>query len=194
MSQTHFFYALKLPTSIKNQIHDQVVSKLRILPFSRWVHQEDYHITLAFLGGCELDMLRASQKQVRVAIASETTFPLTIQHLGTFGNPRSPRIFWAGLSHEERLQKLRQTVFTSCLATGFTLEKRPFHPHITIARKWLGNEAFKEEVLSLKALIEQPISLMATEVVLYQTHLDRTPKYEVVDCFPLLDTIMQAER
>jgi RNA 2',3'-cyclic 3'-phosphodiesterase len=100
--------------------------------------------------------------------------------LGTFGRIESPRIFWVDTKDSNELKEVRKKVFTACLETGFQLETRPFKPHITLARKWAGDEAFQTRLLDdvWNEFQSEPWEFTVNEVVLYQTHLDKTPKYE----------------
>lgn len=181
---THFFYAVKIPSETKKQLHSKILPLKEELPFHRWVHPDDYHITLAFLGNAEREMLEKSIQLISETLQKETTFSLCFEGLGTFGSKETPRIFWLGLGEQERLYEVRNTVFLACEEAGFSLEKRPFHPHVTIARKWKGNHPFNHHNLQKENPFDlERISFVANEIVLYQTHLDREPKYEVVQSF-----------
>jgi RNA 2',3'-cyclic 3'-phosphodiesterase len=181
---THFFYAVKIPSETKRQLQSKILPLKEELPFHRWVHPEDYHITLAFLGNAERGMLEKSIQLNSEALSTETSFPLCFEGIGTFGSQESPRIFWLRLEEQERLHEVRKTVFRACEEAGFSLEKRPFHPHVTVARKWKGNHPFNNQKLQKENPFDQErIPFGANEIVLYQTHLDREPKYEVVHSF-----------
>lgn len=183
--KTHYFYALKLPHEVKLQL-EKICNQLQF-PFDRWVHQEDYHITLAFLGYANKEQLHASLHFVREMLVESHSFPLTIDHLGVFGKKDSPRIFWAGTEPEERLSKLRKLVYDACHKAEFQLETRPFHPHITLARKWTGDIPFSDSILTQKnPFVQDTINFQANEVVLYKTNLVKVPKYEVVESFRLI--------
>ncbi|MFD6439698.1 2'-5' RNA ligase family protein, partial [Peribacillus sp. NPDC060186] len=47
---THFFFALVLPDDIKTYLNDVTEQIKSEFPFKKWLHQADYHITMAFLG------------------------------------------------------------------------------------------------------------------------------------------------
>jgi 2'-5' RNA ligase len=80
-------------------------------------------------------------------------------------------------------------VFSACEKSGFQLETRPFRPHITLARKWKGEQPFHNEMLQLWNEVQPtPLSFKASEVVLYQTNLTQTPKYEAIKIYPLNHT------
>lgn len=183
----HFFFALKLPDEIKGKLKEYCGNLSSKLPFSRWVHHEDYHITLAFLGSAPQENLQKAAKLVADSIRNEKRFPLHICKLGVFGKQGAPRIFWCGTQQDKHLQELRSKVYSACQEAGFELETRPFKPHITMARKWAGTHPFQESMLDDNSpFIDGLLEFKASEVVLYQTHLDKTPKYESIAIFPLL--------
>ncbi|MEH7124140.1 RNA 2',3'-cyclic phosphodiesterase [Bacillus sp. JJ1532] len=187
-SQAHFFYAVSLPSTTKLKIKEECSILKRNLPFQRWVHHEDLHITLAFLGSAEKEMLQASQVLIEKGLEDQKALTLQINKLGVFGREDSPRIFWADTYKEERLNTIRDIVFSACAGAGFELETRPFKPHITLARKWTGDSPFHTSLLNEhNPYNDSPLSFTANEVVLYQTHLDKSPKYERIASFPLAD-------
>lgn len=181
---THYFYALKLPSEVKLHLKE-ICEGLKIdFSFKSWVHTEDYHITFAFLGHADKEQLQTSIQLTKDALAEKTSFPLTVNELGIFGKSDAPRIFWAGTETETELNDCRATIYQACHQAGFQLETRAFHPHITLARKWIGEAPFLQDRLRKQFKLE-PITFQAEEVVLYETHLDKVPKYEVKELFLL---------
>jgi RNA 2',3'-cyclic 3'-phosphodiesterase len=182
----HFFYALELPWKVKEVFKNKIEHLQEELPFKTWVHPQDLHITLAFLGNAPDDKMKAASERIEAAIKLKTPFEMKIDHLGFFGRRDAPRIFWAGLEESQELRGVRQDVFSACLDSGFTLETRPFSPHITIARKWMGETPFSSETLeAVNTFKNEQISFQAGRVVLYKTHLGKSPKYEPIKQFPL---------
>lgn len=185
--KNHYFWAVRLPDTIKQNIQNEMTNVKEIFQFKRWVHQNDYHITLAFLGSMDQQQLQPAIDLVGNAIKNEKAFPLQIQGLNIFGNHKSPRIFWAGVHQENKLFQLQAIVYEKCQEAGFTLENRPYSPHITLARKWIGDEDFKLELLEkYNPFRENPLSFQAGEVVLYKTNLEQIPKYEPIVAFSLI--------
>jgi len=184
--QTHYFFAVKIPQKTKTIIKTHL-EKLKIkIPFHRWVHPEDLHITLAFLGFAPPESLVKAEGNVKEAIRDLEPFQLQINRLGIFGKENNPRVFWADTIERNELQLLRRKVFTACEQAGFQLETRPFRSHITLARKWAGEERFDKELLNVwDELQTEPLSFVARDVVLYQTHLQKNPKYEEKAVFSL---------
>lgn len=177
--KSHYFWAVRLPDEAKQLIHARLETNKNLFQFKRWVHECDYHITLAFLGNAGREQLDASKEFIGQAISNIASFPLSINHIGVFGKPDSPRIFWGGTVREEKLYQLQKHVYRACIQAGFTLEKRPFTPHITLARKWSG-EHFEGQWLTEYNPFKDEITFHVNEVVLYQTQIGSTPKYKTV--------------
>jgi RNA 2',3'-cyclic 3'-phosphodiesterase len=186
MDHAHYFYAVELPEQVKEQLKFITENLKADMPFKTWVHPQDLHITLAFLGNADKVKMEESTKLIQSSTAIRSGFELAIDHLGIFGRKDSPRIFWAGVEESSSLKKVRETVFSSCLTAGFELEKRPFSPHITIARKWTSESPFTYNTLErLNPFQNEKILFTAERVVLYRTHLGKSPKYEPITIFPL---------
>ncbi|OCA91425.1 2'-5' RNA ligase [Bacillus sp. FJAT-27225] len=173
---SHYFFAAKLPSALKETMNDEMAGLKDIYPFKRWVHHEDLHITLAFLGHAPEDKLDRAKKLVKHAIQHVESFQLTVGGLGTFGRKDQPRILWAGVSESSELRELRKRVFKACEEAGFQLETRPFSPHVTLARNWEGERPFQKADRSLKSY-----DFIVEEAVLYRTNMEKTPKYEPVE-------------
>ncbi|MDR7077744.1 2'-5' RNA ligase [Neobacillus niacini] len=184
--QTHYFFAIKIPEETKLIMKKNSEKLKELFPFNRWVHHEDLHITLAFLGNAPSEKLSSAIENVHEALHESKGIPLEINKLGIFGKVESPRIFWVDTKESNELQVVRSKVFNACLEADFELETRPFKSHITLARKWTGDQHFHKKLLDVwNELQPEPIIFKAYEVVLYQTHLDKTPKYEVKEIYHL---------
>ncbi|WP_102693880.1 RNA 2',3'-cyclic phosphodiesterase [Rummeliibacillus pycnus] len=185
---THYFWAVQLPENIKQSIHEEMMNLKSIFQFKRWVHMSDYHITLSFLGSMDAQRQDSVIDLVGNAIKDEKAFKLQIQGINIFGDQKSPRIFWGAVNHERALFHLQTIVQEKCQEAGFTLETRPYHPHITIARKWSGDEEFNMEFLErYNPFQESLLSFQANKIVLYKTNLEKTPKYEPIETFTLIE-------
>ncbi|ANB58724.1 2'-5' RNA ligase [Anoxybacillus sp. B7M1] len=183
MIKTHYFIAVTLEEKIKEQLAKWSESVKSHFPFRTWVHQQDYHITLAFLGETPTEKGEAVCEKLHEIGQQHERFSLTLAEIGIFGQPRAPRILWQTVEQEQALIALRNDVYGACEHIGFTLDARPFAPHITIARKWQGEEEFSLE--KLKSFERVQGCFTVKEVILYRTHLDRVPKYEAIALFPL---------
>jgi len=184
MKRTHYFIAVPLTAEARQAIRRFADDASSSLPFRTWVHEQDYHITLAFLGDVPPEKMNPLREAMTAVAARCVPFSLRLAGLGTFGERTAPRIFWQGVKAEEMLAALRSDVYEACGALGFSLDRRPFAPHITIARKWQGAEPFRPE--TLRSLPAASAVFSVPEMVLYRTNMDQTPKYEAIASFPLL--------
>ncbi|WJP99864.1 RNA 2',3'-cyclic phosphodiesterase [Geobacillus stearothermophilus] len=184
MKRSHYFIAVPLTSEAKQAIARFSGDASSSLPFRTWVHEEDYHITLAFLGDVPPGKIAPLCEAMAAVAAKSAPFSLALAGLGTFGERTAPRIFWQGVKEEAALNELRRDVYEACLALGFSLDRRPFAPHITIARKWQGEAPFQPE--ALRSLPAASTVFSVPEIVLYRTNMEKTPKYETIAAFPLL--------
>lgn len=186
--ETHYFWAVRIPDDVKQTIYDELMKVKPVFQFKRWVDLHDYHITLAFLGSVKPQQLTTVIGLVGDAIKEQKAFMLDIEGLNVFGAQKSPRIFWGAVNAVDQLFQLQEIVHKMCLVAGFTLETRPYHPHITLARKWEGTEEFKmDDLVTYNPFREKGLSFQVSEIVLYKSNLEKTPKYDSIAAFSLGD-------
>ncbi len=156
------------------------------LPFKTWVHHEDYHITLVFLGEAPFTKVQDVKTEMKKIAANHPAFTLKLSGLGYFGRQESPRIFWAGVDVSLQLTRLQKDIYEACERLGFMLEKRAYHPHMTLARRWGGEYEFPQGSLSdMMQPKDEHLEMKVENIVLYQTHLNRSPKYQPLSIFSL---------
>lgn len=98
---------------------------------ARLVAPELLHITLAFLGDCPLDDL--PQIIEVMSKISESPFALELTQLNYF--PRGYSSLWfVELAESKSLLNLRSKVTAELHVRGIWFDKKPFRPHLTIAR------------------------------------------------------------
>ncbi len=99
----------------------------------RWVRPEGIHITLKFLGQVESERV----PEVTAALASVIEpfrLRLAPARLGGFGGVRI-RVVWIGVDGDtDGLASIAQRVERALTPLGFPPERRPFDPHLTLAR------------------------------------------------------------
>lgn len=99
-----------------------------------WTAEDQIHLTLAFLGDIPVATAEALKPKLDEIAAKYSVLHCELWGLGTFGPERAPRIVWAGLDCPDPLFRMQQEIADVCRALGVELEKRDFHPHITIGR------------------------------------------------------------
>jgi len=94
---------------------------------------DSVHATLAFIGETSFERI-AALCAIGAAVAPRTPpFVLTLDRVGTF---RGSGIAWAGASTPPaELMALARDLADALTADGFAVERRPFTPHVTLARR-----------------------------------------------------------
>jgi len=101
----------------------------------RWTRPEGIHLTLKFLGETPAERVEAAKRALGQAVASPPGLRLAIANVGSFADRRAPRVIVAGVTGDtKRLLDLAQRIETWMAAAGWPREKRPFQPHLTLAR------------------------------------------------------------
>lgn len=181
------FTALRLPAPIQSSLRMSAGQVQGKLDFRKWTDYRDYHITLQFLGDTLVSDIGHLRKALRSASAGIQPFELQLSGWGTFGLEEAPKVLWKGIEGERsQLNLLQKQIAQATSSLGYEAELRPYSPHITIARKFLGQIPGNEDKGIFGALPEHSLgvnSWMVEDFVLYVTQPGQTPMYEVVDTF-----------
>jgi len=139
----------------------------------RWVRPDGIHVTLKFLG--EVDGGRVGEIERALAGAIEP-FDAQVRPAGLNGfGVRRLRVVWVGLEGDvDRLAGLAGRIDEVLATLGFPRERRPFAPHLTLAR--VPDEASPQDRRDLARLLEgYPMpelpSMRLTEVHLIRSTL-----------------------
>ncbi|WP_201319189.1 RNA 2',3'-cyclic phosphodiesterase [Paenibacillus sp. EPM92] len=190
MSDPRLFVAIPIPPDIRSALKQEMESMRMLYRFHKWVHPDDLHITLKFLGAASPEARRQMVQGLSDLTGSLGSFTLRLEGWGTFGRPASPGILWEGVGGDlDRLSLLQAAVEQAASQSGFEREEHPYRPHLTVARKYSGASPFQLDQWTAH-LKNQDVPLRTwrvQEVVLYQSHLGRTPMYEKIELFHLAD-------
>jgi 2'-5' RNA ligase len=138
----------------------------------RLIHPEDLHITLVFLG--DLDARRRACAEEAADRTQASPFALTLDCFGCF--PRA-RVLWCGASDRpQSLLDLLHVLNGGLLDCGLRPERRPFKPHVTLARKARPLPA---------RVLEPPVIWPVSEFALVIARPDERPRYQVERRWPL---------
>jgi len=100
----------------------------------RWVRPALLHVTLVFLG----EVAEQAATRVVGAISSHVEavpFTVAFEKLGVFPSHGPPRVLWLGIAEgASRIGDVQQRVADCLECAGVALERRPFHPHLTLGR------------------------------------------------------------
>jgi 2'-5' RNA ligase len=159
------FVALSLPEEIRWQLGLLCSG----LPNVRWVPQENFHITLRFIGevdGGEMQDIDASLAGIRAP-----RFSVSLTGVGHFGNGSNVRLIWAGVEKSPALVHLRDKVESAVVRAGLEPDGQKFTPHISLARPKTPPPTSKlQEFLAHNNLFRTP-PFEITHFTLYQSFL-----------------------
>jgi RNA 2',3'-cyclic 3'-phosphodiesterase len=103
--------------------------------FPKWLKPDSIHLTLKFLGSIPESMVDEIALHLEAAAVDTPPFKIRVRDLGVFPDPKKPRVLWVGLTKgQKEICDLQQKIERSLIPSGFQKEKRPFHPHLTLAR------------------------------------------------------------
>ena len=92
------------------------------------------HLTLVFLGEIAEATVPAIVDTLSASI-DVRQFAAEFQGLGVFPTRGAPRVLWLGVAAgAEQIVEVQRAVASRVERLGVALERRPFHPHLTLAR------------------------------------------------------------
>lgn len=183
----HYFIGIQVKPELAEQLSEWKEHVMHYLPYKQWTDKSDFHITLVFLGDVD-EKSKEILKSELYAITAYASFELNRTGLGTFGNKRQPRVLWLGVENNSILNNMQQQVVQICETIGYNKEKRSYTPHITIAKKWADQKKIVTEDSWNKIVSNMPSmdeAFNVDAVNLYKIHPASTPKYEIIQRFPL---------
>jgi 2'-5' RNA ligase len=114
----------------------------------KWTEPQNLHLTLKFLGEIGEDKVEKVKQALEGLVSQSRPFAIRFAGLGSFGDPKHPRVLWVGVEEgRDELKNLALKIETQLQALGFEKEPRSFSAHLTLGRVRTGR--------NLKALIEK---------------------------------------
>ncbi len=167
------FVALAPPADVLADVAAALGPARTVQPDLRWIPVERWHLTLAFYGEVPDESLAGVIEKVQRKL-SHRPVPGPIELSFSGSGQFARRALWIGLDGD--VDRLR------ALATSVTTDRRPYRPHLTVARLRGGQDATRAaEVLSSYA----GPPWRADEVHLVRSFLGPRPRYETVRSWPV---------
>jgi 2'-5' RNA ligase len=182
------FVAIELPDEVKHQLAEALSNLERQAETGHFVPVENLHLTLAFIG--ETKRVDVAAEAMRTGVeswqrdvwahgqaAGEST-GIRLSGIGSFkskgrGADRGAHTWWVGIEDNPALVALAGEITQALRDAGFSLEKRTFKPHITLARG--------VRTATLVSLSIPPIDVPALKVSLMKSDLSGDkPKYTAI--------------
>ena len=164
---------------LKRRIEPEMKRDTRI----SWAKPASIHLTIKFLGDMDEQVIDSMLVAVEQTVGSQIPVNVPLERLGAFPRPQSPRVLWVGPSENwerggeaTRIAEIHGAIEQACEGLSFLREKRPFSPHLTLARIKVG-ERHVGVALARIGVLDLPLSLgsLAVEsVVLMKSELKPT--------------------
>lgn len=180
------FMAIDLPPEVKSFILRVGTDLKKTGADVKWTRPEGTHLTLKFLGNISGDLVNAIDRLLRPECLRVSPITLTLRGLGAFPNLARPRVFWIGVQDSDAgLVPLASRVESQLEQLGFTPEKRPFSPHLTLGRV-RSNKRMNELVGEVRQSMHLPgPTFTADHAVLFQSILKPSgAEYRPLITFP----------
>jgi 2'-5' RNA ligase len=126
------FTGIDLPAEVKSSL-TALLDRLRPTARVKWSTVDQLHITTKFIGEWPEDRL-AEVTGILRRLPGRPPIPISIRGLGWFPNARAPKLFWAGVEAPAALADLARQTDAALSELGIVPEKRPYSPHLTLAR------------------------------------------------------------
>ena len=130
------FFAVELNSALRQAL-SQLIDELKQEPWGhrvRWVHPENLHVTLRFLGTTNPEKIPELAKHAHNAINKIEPFPLQLHNIRFFPSPTAPRAIAADIIPTSELFELAYALEEVASNLGFTPETKPYLPHLTLGR------------------------------------------------------------
>ncbi len=179
MEEIRSFIAIELPAEVKSGLQQvQNILKSGDPTCAKWVDPNSIHLTLKFLGNVKSEKMDAVIQAMTQAARRVSPFDLELKGFGAVPNLRRVQIVWAGIIGDiDKLNLLQNNLETALSPMGFKTEKRPFTPHLTLARMReyatpLQRQAIGEVIAKVK--LEPNMVIYVDSISLMKSQLTRT--------------------
>jgi 2'-5' RNA ligase len=174
------FVAIDISQEVQDNL-SALLRRLRPAAKIQWSPVQNLHVTTKFIGEWPEERLEEMKKTL-TQVPTSGAFHIAIRGLGWFPNPKSPRVFWAGVHGGEPLSVLAAATEAATAKVGVPPEKRSYSPHLTLARirDRVPLEALRSAIAAVAS--DDFGSFGATAFVLY---LSAGGKYTKLAEFPL---------
>lgn len=131
------FCAIELPETVRELVLLHIERLRESVPQAKasWAQDTNLHLTVKFLGDIAKSSVAEVSKAAAGAVARQRPFSIRLEKTGAFPSHGPPRVLWIGVNDmSATLARLHARLEDEAALVGFAKEKRPFHPHLTVAR------------------------------------------------------------
>ena len=180
------FLCAELPDGLRRELTVWIADLESRMTGWRWLNAHSIHLTLRFLGEVEPDMERRSREGWKRAASSAEPFRLCLTELGCVPPRGNPRVLWVGVEETRPggvLVALARRVELAASEQGWKPERRPFRPHLTLARQ---RGRTRRPSASPEARPPEGAEGWVRRMTLMQSHLEPSgARYTALASYPL---------
>ena len=146
------FVAISIPKEIKYSIAKKIDSLETMLPWAKFTNEDNWHITISFLGPQEDESIISILKSIQETVSEFESSGINLSDI-SYAPPRgTPRMIWLNIhdidESSEYLSSLKLSLEDNLVKNGvrFKLDNREFSAHITLAK---FSRSYKEKLPEL---------------------------------------------
>ena len=128
------FLAINVDPEVRRAVVEAAAPLRAVAPKLGWVREPNVHLTLKFLGDHSEAVAADVATAMKHVAERHRAVDVELGGVGAFPNFRRPRVVWIGVSPAPKLELLHHDVECAAKELGFSLDGRPFRPHLTLAR------------------------------------------------------------
>jgi 2'-5' RNA ligase len=137
--QKRLFLAINLPNEIKVKLTDLVkkLDKANINEPIKWVEDDNFHLTLHFLGSTPTEKFDSLDNAMEPMVASFPTLNFELSNsINTFPNLHEPKVIFIDIKdlNDGKALALQKQIGQALEILEFEIDPRPFRLHLTLGR------------------------------------------------------------
>jgi len=178
------FLAFDVPEAAKDAVDALLVPRRSRTP-ARWTGRGGWHVTVKFLGRTWPRLVPDVEAAAAAAASASAPFRTALDAVGVFPSTRRARVLWVGLHDPDERFAGVAAHLDRALEEYFVPERRPFTPHLTLARLQPPRDLGEfDPSLVGSAVSAEPFDV--DRLVLYRSHLSPAgARYEPTGSWPL---------
>lgn len=174
------FISLNLPNQAKKRLV-KATAEWQDLPV-KWTKEDNFHITLLFLGFVDDDTAFEICEKVAYAVQDVEIFDMEFDSIELGPTPDDPKMIWVNGKENQELLNLVEKIEKELGI--FTSPKKEFRPHITLGR--IRKKKWEELEKAPKIKKDFPLLITAENVDVMASDFEGTDmEYTIVESCPL---------
>ena len=172
-----YFIGIPLPPEVKKKLKVQSWPGLSRYKDEKLVPQNNWHLTLAFIGGLDENQLE-SLKSLLKFFTWGKSFKVGIRNFGAFPSMEEGRILYMACNKgKQEISSLANLLRRQLDDLEIDYDQKPFVPHVTVARLRSPKNLTK---LTENGKMKQEVLFEVDKLVLYDSEKNKHP-YDVIE-------------